>query len=45
MNYNERCDVIDRLEQRHEHLIDQLDELNLRIENVLVGRSAAENEA
>jgi len=45
MNYDERCDVIDRLEQRHEQLIEQLDELNLRIENVLVNRPPAENEA
>ncbi len=35
MNYAQRSEIVDRLERRHEDLIEQLDSLNHRIEQVL----------
>jgi len=39
MNHLQRSEIVDRLERRHEDLIDQLDTLNQRIEQVLGGFS------
>lgn len=35
MNYVQRSEIVDRLERRHEDLIEQLDSLNQQIELVL----------
>ncbi len=45
MNHTQRCEIIDRLEQQHEELIDQLDELNQQIEQALAVRPSVEDEA
>jgi chaperonin cofactor prefoldin len=35
MNHTQRSEIVDRLERRHEDLIEQLDSLNQQIEQVL----------
>ncbi len=37
MDHIQRSEIVDRLERRHEDLIEQLDTLNQRIEQVLGG--------